>query len=430
MSLIQKIKSLGISAIAGVLLVIAAVIAFTWANSPFAESYHAIWTNLFTIGIGEFALSKPIILWINDALMAVFFLLVGLEIKREVISGALSDRRKAMLPILAAVGGIVVPALIYSGVNFGGEQSGWAIPAATDIAFALGILALLGKRVPVELKIFLTAVAVVDDLGAILIIAAFFTESISWGAIGVAAGAMVLLTGLNRSDVQKPIPYLIVGAILWVAVLKSGIHATVAGVLLAMAIPAGQRLTPDAFLIRLRGLVPKDDDEGTGNIAPESYVHNVREICDDVESPMLRWEHALTPYVLLGIMPIFAFANAGVSVVGSSTGLGPVGFGVMFGLLLGKPIGIMLGAFIGVKLGLCDLPKSLSWGHLHGAAWLGGIGFTMSLFIANLSLTGDAASAAKLGLLIGSVIAGVIGAIVLVRVTRTDQNTSFSNPNG
>lgn len=417
--ILAALVRMGPSAQGGLLLVLMATIAFVWANSPWAGAYEALWATELTVDIGGAGLHKPLILWVNDGLMAVFFLLVGLEIKRELLEGTLSSPRKAALPLFAALGGMALPALIYFVINLGegGATQGWAIPAATDIAFALGILALLGSRVPVTLKVFLTAVAVVDDLGAVLIIAVFLTESIKGAALGVAAGALVLLVVLNRMRVAKPLPYIVMGLVLWVAVLKSGVHATVAGVLLAMCIPASRELSPGALAGRLRELLKTKDHEDSDELAPDTVIHRVRHLCDSVESPLLRWEHALQPWVAFAVMPIFALANAGVSLAssGGATLFDPVPLGVALGLLLGKPIGITLFSWLAVRLGVSSLPAYVNWPRLHAAAWLGGIGFTMSLFIAGLALDGPALNAAKIGLLVGSLVAGVVGSVMLVR---------------
>jgi NhaA family Na+:H+ antiporter len=303
------------------------------------------------------------------------------------LEGTLSTFRQAALPVFAAIGGMAMPALIYSSVNAGhpdGDMRGWAIPSATDIAFALGILALLGKRVPLCMKVFLTAVAVVDDLGAILIIAAFFTDAISLQALGVAAVAMAGLALLNRGGVRNTPAYLALGAVLWLAVLKSGVHATVAGVLLALFIPARAG--------------------GTGAATP----------------PLERWEHALQPWVLFGIMPIFALANAGVVIAGEHTVslTSPVSLGVALGLLLGNPIGITLMSWLAVRVGLSDLPEGMTWARLHAVSWLAGIGFTMSLFIAGLAVDGAALASAKLSLLVASGCAGLVGTGLLLWTLR------------
>ena len=415
--LARLLSALGPSGLAGLMLVAAAVAAFAWANSPWTGSYTALWSTPITVGAGALTLSKPLLLWINDGLMAVFFLLVGLEIKREMLEGALSTRRMAALPLFAALGGILVPAAVYVAVNLpGGDLTGWAVPAATDIAFALGILALLGKRVPIELKVFLTAVAVVDDLGAILIIALFFTQTLAVPALLLAGAAMAVLVVLNRTGVRRPAPYVLLGLLLWVAILKSGVHATVAGVLLAAVIPAGRRTALASFSTRAREVLERGDREDGDGIAPDTALHRVRALCDEVEPPLVRWEHALAPYVLFGIMPLFALANAGVPVTGADSGsLGPVGWGVALGLLLGKPTGIVLGAWLGVKANLCETPAALSWQQIRAAGWLGGIGFTMSLFIAGLAMAGPAAISAKLGLLLGSLGAAAVGSALLLR---------------
>jgi NhaA family Na+:H+ antiporter len=364
------------AALGGIVLVAVSGIALAWANSPWSASYEALWGWKLHVGIGAAAIDKPLLLWVNDGLMAIFFLLVGLELKREMASGELSDLRQAALPIVAAAGGVAVPALVYVGFNLGGPGApGWAIPAATDIAFALGILALLGSRAPFLLKLFLTTVAVVDDLIAVLIIAIFYTDQIALLALGIAAAAFGALVLLNRADVRHPLLWIPISLILWVAVLKSGVHATVAGVLIAMAWPP----------------------------------------------PVERLEHILHPWVMFGVVPIFALANAGVSLsgIGASIFVDPVAVGVALGLMLGKPIGITLAAWAAVRLGFAALPTGVTWMKLHGAAWLGGIGFTMSLFIAGLAFDpGPMHDAAKVGLLFGSLVAGIVGATILLMQPR------------
>ncbi|HAE01072.1 MAG TPA: Na+/H+ antiporter NhaA, partial [Rhodospirillaceae bacterium] len=316
-------------------------------NSGFAGTYTDALATKFTISYGDIGLSKALILWINDFLMAIFFLLVGLEIKREIVEGELSSIRSASLPALAAVGGMIAPALIYVSINMGDPAAlkGWAIPAATDIAFALGILALLGKRVPTALKVFLLAVAIIDDLGAIVIIALFYTADLSGLALAIAALMIAAMVVLNRYGVRSITPYMLLGLVLWVAVLKSGVHATLAGVVVAFCIP-------------------------------------IAGATKDEEGPLHILEHALTPWVAFGIMPLFAFANAGVSLAGMTPAalLEPIASGIALGLLLGKPIGIMGACFLAVKLGFASLPTGIQWHHMLGVALLAGIGFTMSLF--------------------------------------------------
>lgn len=406
------------AAVGGLLLLTAAVVAFVWANSPLAGSYLALWQVDITLGAGALALSKPLILWVNDGLMALFFLLVGLEIKRELLTGTLSSPRRAALPLMAALGGVLLPAGIYAIVNMsdGGVSRGWPIPAATDIAFALGILALLGSRVPIGLKVFLTAVAVVDDLVAVLIIATVLTDGVVMAALGFAAVAILGLAGLNRTKVSHPLPYILLGGLLWLAVLKSGVHATIAGVALSLFIPAGRSLSGGAFLDRLGDALKRArGQEESGELAPRSTVHALRTLCNDAESPLLRWEHALQPWVMFGVMPVFALANAGVALgsAGGASLLDPVPLGVLLGLLLGKPVGIMLFSWFAVRTRVASLPEGVSWRQLHGAAWLAGIGFTMSLFVAGLALEGTALAAAKLGLLLGSAAAGIVGTLLL-----------------
>lgn len=411
------------AAIGGILLMVAAVVAFAWANSPWASIYHSIWDTQFRIGIGDYGLDKPLVLWVNDGLMAIFFLLIGLEIKREMLEGNLSSPSRAALPVFAAVGGIVVPSGIYAIMNMaeGGNMDGWPIPAATDIAFVLGILALFGKRVPLSLKVFLTAVAVVDDLGAVLIIAAFLTEGVSGQALGFAAIALLFAFAHNRMRVTATAPYLLVGAVLWLATLLSGVHATVAGVALALCIPARPKLEQERFLSSLKDST-KDlhFSEAPYAFAPDTLIHRLRPEVNNAESLLLRWEHALQPWVLFAIMPIFALANAGV-VVGEGAGsslFGPISLGVALGLMVGKPIGITLFSWIAVKSGLSKLPEGSSWMQVHAASWLAGIGFTMSLFIAGLAMDGGELTSAKLGLLGGSLIAGIVGSLLLWRSTK------------
>ncbi|MBA3235587.1 MAG: Na+/H+ antiporter NhaA [Chloroflexi bacterium] len=406
----------------GLLLMAAAVIALIWANSPFADSYTALWDTTLSIGIGDVGLSKALHLWINDGLMAIFFLVIGLEIKREVLVGELASPRRAILPIAAAIGGAVLPAALFLGIAGGDPVAtrGWGVPMATDIAFALGVLALLGSRVPIGLKIFLTALAIVDDLLAIVVIAVFYSSDVSVTALGAAAAIMVALVIANRLGVRRPLVYAILGLALWVAVLQSGIHATIAGILLAMAIPARVRIDPVDFLARARGLI--DDVAGRGGDNADGAHHaalwELEDLTEHAQAPMLRLEHALHPWVAFLIVPLFALANAGVSIgrdVGSTLSQ-PVVVGVFMGLVVGKQVGITLGAWLVVRAGFASLPKGVSWLHIYGAAWLGGIGFTMSLFVADLAYGESPTLAlAKVGILAASVVAGVGGYVILRR---------------
>ena len=364
----------------GVVLMIAAIFAMIIANTPLSATYDLILGTYIKVGIGNFEIAKPAILWINDGLMAIFFFLVGLEIKREVLAGELSSFDKAILPIMAAIGGMAVPGIIFAIVNWGTPENlnGWAIPTATDIAFALGILALVGSRAPIALKIFLLAIAIIDDLGAIVIIAIFYTSELSINALSISMIGFAAAIALNRLGIQRTAPYLLVGIIVWVFVLKSGVHATLAGVLIAFTIP----------------LKAKNEDEAL----------------------LYKMEHGLHPWVAFLILPVFAFANAGVNFTGIGIDdlLQPLTLGIAVGLFLGKQIGIFLATWIGVKSGIARLPENVSWKHVYGVACLTGVGFTMSLFIGSLAFTtADAMNAVRLGVVLGSVLSGIIGYLLL-----------------
>ncbi len=417
-------------AIGGIILLATTVVALLWANSPWAASYEHLWAQRVVIGPAGTPLEMTLHQWINDALMAVFFLLVGLEIKRELAVGELASPRQAALPILAALGGMVVPALLYAAFNAGGPgAAGWGVPMATDIAFALGVITLLGPRVPVGLKVFLTALAIVDDLGAILVIAVFYTTSLDFGAILGAGVALAVLVVLNRSRVSKLLPYLLIGIVLWYFLLQSGIHATIAGVLLALTIPASTRIDAPDFSSRARALIDEFDrvDTGTGSVVTnrgqQEALHALDQAASDVNAPLLRLEHALNRPVSFVIMPLFALSNAGVALGGASGALAsPIAIGVMLGLVLGKVVGISTFSWLAVRLGWATLPQNAGWGALISTAMLGGIGFTMSLFIAGLAFPDPAMlDEAKIGVLTASTIAGVIGYIVLGRVLRGQQ---------
>jgi Na+:H+ antiporter, NhaA family len=350
---------------------------------------------------------------------------VGLEIKREFLVGELASVRQAALPIAGAFGGVVVPALIYTAFNTGGEGSaGWGIPMATDIAFALGIMALLGSRVPLALTVFLAALAIADDIAAVLVIAVFYTAEIYKGAIVGAFVCLVILGVLNWLGAKSPLTYVLVGLALWVAVLKSGVHATVAGVLLAMFIPARTRIDPDAYVLEGRELLDRFASASRPNSGvleneeQQAALQALEGATEDVQPPLHRLERALHPWVTFLIMPVFAFANAGVVFRGESAPniAHPVVLGVSLGLFFGKPIGIFAAAWLAVRLRIADLPGGVRWQQIHGAAWLGGIGFTMSLFIAGLAFgSGPLLANAKLGILMGSATAGLIGYTLLSR---------------
>jgi NhaA family Na+:H+ antiporter len=374
---------LALEASAGILLALSAAAALVLANSPLAFLYSTFLDTPGEVRVAGFQIAKPMLLWVNDGLMAIFFFLVGLEIKREVLEGELSDRRQIVLPAVAAVCGIAVPALIYAAINLGDPVAlrGWAIPAATDIAFALGVLSLLGNRVPASIKVFLLTVAILDDLGAIVIIAIFYSDSLAPVSFGVAAIALLVLAALNRSGVVRVAPYLFVGLILWASVLKSGVHATLAGVALAFFIP-----------LRAGG--------------------------DGGHSPLRRLEQDLHPLVAFAILPLFAFANAGVSLQGVTLAalLQPIPLGIAMGLLVGKTAGVFLASWATVKLGLARLPRGASWRSMLGVSVLCGIGFTMSLFIGGLAFDGASSEhvvQTRLGILCGSLAAALLGYLVL-----------------
>lgn len=374
----------------GMLLLTAMMLALVLDNSPLAHIYDALLSTPAGIAVGSAALEKPLLLWINDGLMAIFFLLIGLEVKREVVEGHLSKPEKVLLPGIAAVGGMVVPALVYVMFNHSDPvaMKGWAIPVATDIAFALGILSLFGSRVPVALKVFLLSLAVIDDLGAIIIIAVFYTSNLSMISLGLAGVALSCMLFLNRTGVRKIAPYAIFGLIMWVCVLKSGVHATLAGVVTAFMIPL------------------KRDAED--------------------HSPLIHMEHALHPWVMFAIMPIFAFANAGVSLTGLSFEAltAPVPLGIAAGLFIGKQLGVFGFSYVAVKAGWAKLPDKVGWGHVYAVSLLTGVGFTMSLFVSSLAFEQGGlayAAADRLGILFGSLISASAGALVLHLATREER---------
>jgi NhaA family Na+:H+ antiporter len=366
--------------------------------------------------------------------MAIFFFVVGLEIKREVLTGELASPRRAALPAIAALGGVLVPAGIYFAVNAGGPgETGWGIPMATDIAFALGVLALLGDRVPIGLKVFLTALAIVDDILAVLVIALVYTSSVDWGALGLAGVVLLALIVANRIGLRQPFVYGVLGIVLWAQVFESGVHATVAGILLALTIPAGTKVDPAAFVAKGRHILERFDDAGPdqenvlANSARLEALAELDEIVEKAGAPLHRLEHALHPWVAYAIVPVFALANAGVRISGEVGDIvtDRITLGVVLGLVLGKAIGIGLAAWLAVRFGMTDLPDGVTWPQIVGVGVLGGIGFTMSLFVADLAFGApDETShlaAAKLGILAASIIAGSGGWIVLRRLIGRDE---------
>lgn len=346
----------------GVLLIVAAVVAFVWASSPAGPLYESMKQVRFSVGFGDWGLEKPLILWVNDGLMAIFFLLVGLEIKRELMVGELADRRAALLPMAAAVGGMVVPALVYVAFNRGGEGlTGWGIPMATDIAFALGIMALLGKRVPLGLKVFLTALAIVDDLGAVLVIALFYTSNLDTSMLlgSLAVWALALLYGVTGGR-RLPV-FLLFGVVMWYLMLKSGVHATVAGVLLALVIPMRRAVEPAEVKGRIGSLFRSREFE-----RQEVDLEHLEDLVHQAHSPLHDLEHALQPWVAFLIMPVFALFNAGFA-LSPEVGLGaPVALGAFAGLLLGKPLGVVVLAWLAVRTGAAALPRGVGWGAMWG----------------------------------------------------------------
>ena len=377
-----------LEAASGLVLLFAAIAALIVSNSELNLHYTRILETYFSIGLGKFSIKLTLLHWINDVLMAIFFFLVSLEIKREFIQGELSNRKQAMLPIIGAIGGMLIPALIYILINFNNFETlrGWAIPSATDIAFSLGVLSLLGKRVPISLKVFLTALAIIDDLGAIIIIAFFYSGSVKTFFLLMMFACMIILITLNRLNVRNFFPYLIVGVLLWEFTHQSGIHATIAGVLLALTIPH------------------KDNNKSHKN------------------SLLVKLEHLISPYVLFGIMPIFAFANAGVSLDGITfkTLMNPVPLGILCGLFIGKQIGVFIFSYISIKLKIADMPNNSNWGTFYGVGILTGIGFTMSLFVGNLAFvdTSQYLSGVKIGVLLGSFLSTIFGYFLILICTK------------
>ncbi|GBC92082.1 Na(+)/H(+) antiporter NhaA [bacterium HR15] len=411
----------------GIVLLFCAIVALLWANSLFAPAYFRLWQTPVEVRFGAWiALDKPLLLWINDGLMAIFFFLVGMEIKRELLVGELASWRQAMLPIVAAIGGMVMPALIFYALNAGTpEIRGWGIPMATDIAFALGALALLGTRAPLALKVLLSALAIIDDLGAVLVIALFYTENMKPNALFYALLAFTGMLIANRLGVRNTLVYFLIGCVMWYFMLKSGVHATVAGVLGAWAIPVRQRIAPEQYVACVREYLrqfetPHRKPTIILNPIQQSAVEAIERASERVQSPLQRLEHVLHPWVAFGILPVFALANAGVSLFGEQNAIdwgSRVLWGVALGLLLGKPIGITLASWLAVRAGVAQLPSGVGWAHIGGVGLLGGIGFTMALFIAQLAYDAHTLNLAKMGVLIGSAAAGIAGFLWLRLLT-------------
>ena len=409
----------------GILLLAAAIVALAWANSPASASYVALWHTPIAIEVGEFRLAEDLHFWINDGLMAIFFFVVGLEIKRELLIGELASFRRALLPVAGAVGGAVLPAAIFVAVVRGGEGSnGWGVPMATDIAFALGVLALLGSRVPIGLKIFVTALAIADDLLAIVVIAVFYSGDLSPLAFGAAAAVLGLLIAGNRLHVRSYLFYGVLGIALWMAVLASGVHATIAGVVLALTVPARTRIDGHSFVVRARGLIDAFEDadhpdDVRRSDARQSALSDLEDATESIQTPLQRLEHGLHPWVAYFIVPLFALSNAGVALgTGVTAALGSsVAYGIVVGLLIGKQAGILAAAWLVVRVGWADLPAGVTWRHIWGAGCVAGIGFTMSLFIGELAFAGSPQllEVAKVAILAASVVAALFGWVILRR---------------
>jgi NhaA family Na+:H+ antiporter len=403
----------------GIVLLASAVAALACANSPWGDSYQHLCHTQFSVGVAGHTLSMSLEHWVNDGLMVVFFLLVGLEIKRELLIGELASVRRATLPIAAAIGGMLVPALIYSSLNARGPGApGWGVPMATDIAFAVGVLAVVGRAVPTSVKVFLLAVAIVDDLGAVLVIALFYTSDISGVALAIAGACLAGLIALNLLRVHLPLPYVLIGIGLWAATLASGVHATIAGVLLAFTIPATRQIEERPYVQYARSMLERFERDAT--LVPdritEDQIHAIKaveEASQAVQTPLARVEHALLKPVSFLIVPLFALANAGVDLRGSfgSRLSSPITWGVLLGLVIGKPTGVLLGSWIATKTGAASLPADASPCQFLGVSILCGIGFTMSLFVANLAFPGQEGelAATKVGILAASLLSGIVG---------------------
>jgi len=408
----------------GIILFGAAAAAMLIANSPWTTQYFDILHTEARVNFGSFHLELSLAHWINDLLMALFFLLIGLEIKRELMVGELSSPAKAAFPAVAALGGMIVPALIYLGINSTGSGNirGFGIPMATDIAFALGFLMLLGNRVPVALKVFLVSLAVIDDLGAILIIAVAYSGALDWSALGWAAVVTGGLIALNAGGVKKLLPYLALGLVLWYLIFQSGIHATIAGVILALTIPGKQKISSEEFVdtckLELESFGSGEAKQKNVLLTSEQQdaVEKIGEAYEHVQNPLLRLEHALHPVSAFFIMPIFALANAGVAFSGEIDIFQPTAIGVVLGLIFGKPLGVIGATFLFSKLGWISKPAACQWNHIIGAGMLAGVGFTMSIFITGLAFTDfGLVDSAKIAIVSASLIAGIAGVVFLLR---------------
>ena len=426
----------------GIVLLIAAGAALIWANSPWDQSYFDLWHARLSLDLSIFAIEEDLGHLVNDGLMTVFFFVVGLEIKRELLHGELASPRRAALPVAAALGGMAVPALIYTLFNAGGDGAkGWGIPMATDIAFALGALALLGRRVPFSLKVFLLALAIVDDLGAVAVIAVFYTETLSMEAVAWAVVVTAVIVAANRAGMRSVDVYVALGVVLWAAMLKTGIHATVAGVILAALTPARPYYDEEGFETSAKGLIERfrRRDGDAERAVEQDALLQMERLSRDSAAPLDRLEHLLHPWVSYLVMPLFALANAGVPLSGraiSEAASSDVTIGIVAGLVIGKPLGIFAMGWLACRVGLAQLPAGTGYLHILGVGLLGGVGFTVSIFIASLAFdTPGLISEAKIGILAASAVAGIVGFIFLwvlpgepVGVGERRQNAGVSSP--
>ena len=424
----------------GILLMICAVVALIIANSQWGEQYAHFFHTSMGLSFGNYTFSLTVHHWINEALMALFFMVMGLELKREFIAGELASPKQALLPIMAAIGGMALPALVYFAINpDGAAAKGWGIPMATDIAFAIGALSLLGARIPKSLLTFLIALAIVDDLGAVAVIALFYTAELNFTALITAAGLSSILIALNLGGVRRTLPYILVGIFVWIAMLASGIHATIAGIVIAFAIPMRPKYDPEHFIMRVRGLttlMERSHHEAPDIIRNNSFRSKVTALVNGAnlaQAPAQRLEHVLHLPVAYLVIPIFALANAGVAFEGdlADSLSHPITLGIISGLILGKLVGIAGFAWVSVKLGWASLPSDLNWRHVIGVGFLGGIGFTMSIFIADLGFAGSPENIlqAKVGILLGSLVAGIlgIGTLLMGEKSPNDQTDTGSD---
>jgi NhaA family Na+:H+ antiporter len=430
-------RFLHVEAVSGVVLLVAAAAALVWANSPAGASYDHFWHAPVSFGFGALAISQPLHFWINDGLMTIFFLVVGLEIRREIYEGALANMRLATLPLAAALGGVAVPALIYAAFNMEPSlREGWAVPTATDIAFAVGVLALLGKSIPSSIRILLLALAIIDDIAAVLIIAFFYSSGLDASGLLVAFVGVLLVLAYQRLGIASALAYVVPGLVLWSGFLMIGIHPTLVGVILGLmtpVVPLVRKERPIAVVTRALDEFGQRVRSEEGKADPRTLLEPVKQLKRaqrDILPPVTRVQAALHPWVAYGIMPLFALANAGVAIGGfesESVAAQSVMMGVLVGLVLGKPVGIVLASWIAVRLGGCQLPPDVSWRGVWLVGCLGGIGFTMSIFIANLAFNSEALlDAAKLGVLGASAFAAVIGIAVgkLLVARNADEPTS------